>query len=631
MNLKIQCPCGSRYSFDVEPQNGRMPFAVKCPVCGADGAEAANALIAEAVPPPQVNIPVARVAVPHVSTEANAAQAAETRRAVQELWQHKKAAEQRSHRVKLYLLAVVIVAVVGYAGFWTWYYFSGSKPHVAYETTFGSGDAEPAALFIASGRFVLVDNQHATLHDLKADKDLWTTAISPGGTASRPEIFAQGASIWACLSNEVVQLDIASGNIKRITPIDGGFLSFMPNPANILVVSAMDDTTRRTLRIDLTSGDSTSDDIVIPRPEKHQTPNQLPSNVQPTADVLMSQEMDEQKFSKTLDAQNSRIYSAGENLVELRIKLEEPKVTSVQSIKPDATRINGETTASTTIFGVSDDVFNNLKRSKTGGVKQIDESRYEVKLRRWVGPKPVEWTGETIGPPAFFPLNTVDLVVGGKTLQVFDKQNQWLFQANLSYPVADRYVTNLSNPGLVPAAEGPGGLYFFDQGVVTAFALPQGQVRWRLTTVGATKLQFDADGALYINSTTASPEDIQFSDSISFDKVKPVVIKVDPQNGKILWQKEGVGFDSFISGKYLYATSANLGGAAITQALKDSLGNVPEGDEPIRFHLYRLNPTTGQTMWDVYHPGVPEDLSFEENKFVLCYDHDVQAWRSLSF
>jgi len=45
--IKVQCACGQRYSFDVEPVNGRMPYTVACPVCNADGTAAANAIIAQ--------------------------------------------------------------------------------------------------------------------------------------------------------------------------------------------------------------------------------------------------------------------------------------------------------------------------------------------------------------------------------------------------------------------------------------------------------------------------------------------------------------------------------------------------------------------------------------------------------
>ena|SRR5271170_5865634 len=44
--VKIQCSCGQRYAFDIEPVCGRMTSSVACPVCGVDGTTAANELIA---------------------------------------------------------------------------------------------------------------------------------------------------------------------------------------------------------------------------------------------------------------------------------------------------------------------------------------------------------------------------------------------------------------------------------------------------------------------------------------------------------------------------------------------------------------------------------------------------------
>jgi hypothetical protein len=65
VTLKIECTCGQKYAFDTEPVNGRMPSAVACPVCGADGTEASNAALAQSFP--QQAAPVAApmpVAVP---------------------------------------------------------------------------------------------------------------------------------------------------------------------------------------------------------------------------------------------------------------------------------------------------------------------------------------------------------------------------------------------------------------------------------------------------------------------------------------------------------------------------------------------------------------------------------------
>src|SRR6266498_2832407 len=47
--VKVECGCGQRYAFDVEPVNGRMPASVVCPVCGADGTAAANESITRAL------------------------------------------------------------------------------------------------------------------------------------------------------------------------------------------------------------------------------------------------------------------------------------------------------------------------------------------------------------------------------------------------------------------------------------------------------------------------------------------------------------------------------------------------------------------------------------------------------
>jgi hypothetical protein len=59
--VKVLCGCGQKYSFEVEPLNGRMRSAIACPVCGADGTAAANQIIAQtlASQPPTMLRPAA--------------------------------------------------------------------------------------------------------------------------------------------------------------------------------------------------------------------------------------------------------------------------------------------------------------------------------------------------------------------------------------------------------------------------------------------------------------------------------------------------------------------------------------------------------------------------------------------
>jgi hypothetical protein len=61
--VKIQCGCGQKYAFDVEPVNGRLASVVVCPACGADGTTAANDVVAQslAAPPAVAAPPVMRL------------------------------------------------------------------------------------------------------------------------------------------------------------------------------------------------------------------------------------------------------------------------------------------------------------------------------------------------------------------------------------------------------------------------------------------------------------------------------------------------------------------------------------------------------------------------------------------
>jgi hypothetical protein len=43
--MKIQCPCGAKYSYDVTPENAVTPVKFICPACGLDSSDAVNELI----------------------------------------------------------------------------------------------------------------------------------------------------------------------------------------------------------------------------------------------------------------------------------------------------------------------------------------------------------------------------------------------------------------------------------------------------------------------------------------------------------------------------------------------------------------------------------------------------------
>ncbi|HTH49321.1 MAG TPA: hypothetical protein VMB21_17525 [Candidatus Limnocylindria bacterium] len=64
MNLKIECACGQKIAFDVEPENGVMPCELPCPSCQTDITGLANAEIRrQSAPPPPTAPTMARLRV----------------------------------------------------------------------------------------------------------------------------------------------------------------------------------------------------------------------------------------------------------------------------------------------------------------------------------------------------------------------------------------------------------------------------------------------------------------------------------------------------------------------------------------------------------------------------------------
>jgi uncharacterized protein YxjI len=65
MEIKVQCECGTKFKFDVEPVHGRMPVPVACPECATDATASANQFISKnmAAPISPANYPAAAVGV----------------------------------------------------------------------------------------------------------------------------------------------------------------------------------------------------------------------------------------------------------------------------------------------------------------------------------------------------------------------------------------------------------------------------------------------------------------------------------------------------------------------------------------------------------------------------------------
>jgi hypothetical protein len=234
------------------------------------------------------------------------------------------------------------------------------------------------------------------------------------------------------------------------------------------------------------------------------------------------------------------------------------------------------------------------KRLVTEGQRIVDESRYQVSLQRLLGEVGPEWTGEVTGPPQLFLATTVDVLMAGQAMQVFDKSNQPRWSAKLAFPVAPRFAWP-APAERAPCLEHGDSLYVFDQGTLTAFDAANGNVRWQWPTAGIDRVRCDRAGMLYVVTRAAG-----------------ALHKVDARTGRILWRTDGLGDDCRLSGKFVYAVETGLATGA-----------------PLR--VWRLNPRNGRVIWEYEAVQGARALAFQENTFVVGFPEGLQVLRFPTF
>jgi hypothetical protein len=230
------------------------------------------------------------------------------------------------------------------------------------------------------------------------------------------------------------------------------------------------------------------------------------------------------------------------------------------------------------------------------------------------------------GWPELFPLKTVDVVLGGKSMVALDKSGKKRWEAALT-----RGLGSYSRPAFTgeadPTGEGPvvehaDTLYFYDSAELLAFDLASGSTRWRFDSVGTSGLFFDDRGMIYVNTTTVSP-----GSKSGGGEAHPMVFKLDSRTGKALWQREREGHVAYVSGKFVYTLESYAGD-------KDDADGLP-GLETV-FHvpafvrIRRLDPDNGRILWQHHQPRFPLDVQFDRNSFQVLFKKEVQVLKFVS-
>jgi outer membrane protein assembly factor BamB len=322
--------------------------------------------------------------------------------------------------------------------------------------------------------------------------------------------------------------------------------------------------------------------------------------------------------------------------VEFATRLLEEKIVVREAMKaaPKKSALEGTVNAAATT-AIANEMLNEMQRDRAGSTVEENESRYQVTVRRSSQSVP-PWTGEVNGPPAMHLLKTVDVITAGKGLLVLNKNNQKLWDGKLNFPVTGRGAiedladlepaTDGLSSGAGPCIERAETLYVFDQGMLTSFALADGNVRWRLPSVGIAGIWFDDQGMMYLNTTTAGPDSIKYSKQIDIlKKTQNQVLKVDPHTGQTLWSAQNEGLVTYIWDKYIYTAESNPGDDGEDEA--GVMGMKIGLEIPAHIRLRRLDADNGRVRWEHYQQRYPLDVHFDRNTIQFLFKKEVQYLR----
>ncbi len=560
---------------------------------------------------------------------------------------------------------------------WVWWTFFGTRPRVVYSLKIPKTDRGVIYEMLSPTGILVLKEQQLALLDITQGKEVWTTTLvaakgngtpvsapaaakkketpkpSAGPTAevaagklaaeaartasgqAKPEtsdtedeeddwdlrsheaptlVCISGGNAWLQFPDRLVAYDLQTGTRKQEVPLTQPVSDLTHSESGIVAVSGEERGFRTVTFVNLPAGTVRSEQVA-PAQNTSLTLPRSGADARATAVALAVNEED-LPDSGPLRLRDDFLVS-GSGMVHYRTRLIEHQTVWRQAMKPKPEKSivdSGRLSAGQSLDAVQE-LMNDMARSSGGDKIEEDVSRYQVTLRRLAGAEAPEWSGEVIGPPCFFTLKTVDVVCGGKQVIVLDKKNQKRWQVTNTFNLDRGFSLGRRDEKLAPCVESADALYVFDQGMLTCFELASGQARWRLTSVGISRVQLDGEGQLYVNTTTASVEAIDYPKQINiYEKVRPVILKVDPANGKVLWKVENIADECILSGKFVYAA-------------RSSSGMLGTGSH---FNLYRLNPENGKELWNYYQERWPRNTGYQGNRFMLQWKDEVQVLKFLT-
>jgi hypothetical protein len=773
--MKIQCACGAKYAFDATPEMLQNPVRFVCPGCGLDSSDFVNELVrrefAGQTPPdpaaPTTKSPRLKISLAGPQPSAPVEEAAPAPTAEEHCPKHPRElatqhcvvcgepmcpqcmklfghvcsplcrakAEAQNINIPVYagqsavadarywrkvgaiggLIAAVVVAALG---FWTWYAWIGSVPHVAFSIRFDDRAFAGESRLCGTNQIVFLHGGILARCDIKSKNEIWSQELvskqqiaelaareyqsQPNdryiakipqskieesvarGLEGQLQLRVFGQNVWVSTQGKLTHYDWDTGKVLQEIPLTDRAGEFIARNDEFLVMGAGANGQALVTHINPASGESRIEQIgqpgqmaiaqnapgatgsagIQPNTGLPLTPGTQPMNPAKVAEqaqnlslpgrialpALLANSSEQERIQAELNDQDQTrpatqpsarqskpvqneaghftLIPSQYGYVQIAVRLLESHIITRSAMKapPTKSALNGDLNSSKTA-DVANETLNEMQRDRGGDTVSEDESLYQVTLRRPDSTGAADWTGEVTGPPALFPLKTMNVLTAGKTVIVFDKTNKKLWQATLTYNVAGgvHAADGEASPfGDGPCVERGDTLYVFDKAVLTAFDLATGNARWRLPSVGVVGLFFDDKGMLYVNTTTADPENIKYSRQIDItQKIDAILLKIDPQTGRTLWSIKPGGFISYLSGKFIYTVQFYDPGDEEAS---------PTGIQlPAYLKLRRISPADGRQLWDYEQDRAPLDVRFKNNSIELVFKKELQVLKYFSF
>jgi outer membrane protein assembly factor BamB len=229
--MKIQCPCGAKFAFDLTPEMASNPVKFVCPKCGLDTSDRVNHLVrqelarlgAAPVEPAAQPVSVApriRVSLPASAEVQPATVDADAPKpcpkhagqfvtdkccvcskpicpkcmelfgyvcsplcrgkaeaggiAVPVYAGQKSVMEAKLWRKTVWIGGSVAAVVVSLLGFWFWYAWIGGQPHVLFSVSFAQPAYSGESAMSGKDQLIFLHGDTLARHDLKQKKQIWS-------------------------------------------------------------------------------------------------------------------------------------------------------------------------------------------------------------------------------------------------------------------------------------------------------------------------------------------------------------------------------------------------------------------------------------------------------------------------